>query len=187
MVGCIDLWIRWIGKLSCWKHDCHIISLWTVYSCSAPTAKSCEPCGIYKIPYPLSTGPNCGDPMYNKLNCDYSIGRVRFMMPRGQSYRVTWIDENARKFYIRTSDPYHCDINYQINKPDSPFNVTNWCFKEDEIEVSWLPAPEPPCNELVDCNDWPHSTCRATNEGNNRCLCDSKDQWNASNLTCTQG
>ena len=28
------------------------------------TVRNCEPCGTNVIPYPLSTGPNCGDPMY---------------------------------------------------------------------------------------------------------------------------
>lgn len=165
---------------------------WTEsYSCAASTAKSCAPCGTYVIPYPLSTEPNCGDPMYSKFNCDYTKGQVSFMMSGGKSYRVTWIDEGARKFYIQTndSDSDHCDSSssYQSYKPSSPFNVTNWCFK-DEIEVTWLPAPQPTCNKSRDCNHWLHSTCTPSNtEGVRRCLCNSNYLWNTSSYSCIQG
>ncbi|MED6204994.1 hypothetical protein PIB30_013990 [Stylosanthes scabra] len=126
----------------------------------APMAKSCQPCGIYVIPYPLSTGPSCGDPTYNNFICNNSTGKLNFTIPGGESYRVTWVDQNARKFYIQTSDSYRSDSNNQNKGPGHPFNVTNWSYKDDEIEVGWDPAPEPPCNHLTDCNDWPHSTCR---------------------------
>ncbi|XP_057455419.1 G-type lectin S-receptor-like serine/threonine-protein kinase At4g03230 [Lotus japonicus] len=157
----------------------------------ASTAKSCAPCGTYVIPYPLSTGPNCGDPMYSKFNCDYTKGQVSFMMSGGKSYRVTWIDEGARKFYIQTndSDSDHCDSSssYQSYKPSSPFNVTNWCFSKDEIEVTWLPAPQPTCNKSRDCNHWLHSTCTPSNtEGVRRCLCNSNYLWNTSSYSCIQ-
>ncbi|XP_016169758.2 uncharacterized protein LOC107612581 [Arachis ipaensis] len=147
---------------------------------------ACNPCGIYTIPYPLSTGPNCGDPEYYKFNCSYSTGQVSFMMPGGQLKRVTWIDENARKFYIETDDTYHCDYIYQNEKPDPPFDVTNWCFKEDQIEISWQPPLERPCNEPNDCRGFPHSRCMPTIEGKNKCLCDPKYQWNSSISNCMQ-
>ncbi|MED6204992.1 hypothetical protein PIB30_013988 [Stylosanthes scabra] len=148
-----------------------------------PTA-GCNPCGIYTIPYPLSTEPNCGDPEY-KFDCSYSTGQVSFMMPGGQSKRVTWIDENTRKFYIEADDTVHCDYIYQNDRPDPPFNVTNWCFKENQIEISWQPPAERPCNKPNDCIGFPHSTCRPTTEGENKCLCDPKYQWNATISTCT--
>ncbi|TKY48794.1 G-type lectin S-receptor serine/threonine-protein kinase [Spatholobus suberectus] len=127
-----------------------------------PTAKSCEPCGTYIIPYPLSTGPNCGDPMYNKFNCNKSTGHVSFMMPGGKSYQVTSIDEGGRMFFIQTYDSNWCSSSssYQ-NGIDFPFDVTE-CIKDVGIKINWLPAPEPPCSNLIDCkNYWPHSTCTA--------------------------
>ncbi|KAF5458403.1 hypothetical protein F2P56_022432, partial [Juglans regia] len=36
------------------------------------TARSCERCGTYTIPYPLSTGQDCGDPMYFFFDCNTS-------------------------------------------------------------------------------------------------------------------
>ncbi|RYQ97579.1 hypothetical protein Ahy_B08g093660 isoform A [Arachis hypogaea] len=154
----------------------------------APKAKSCEPCGIYVIPYPLSTGPSCGDATYNKFICNNSTGQLNFTIPSGESYRVTWVDQNTRRFYIQTSNSYRCDSSSQNRVLDPPFNVTNWCYGADEIEVSWDPAPEPPCNHLTDCNGWPHSTCRQKfHPGEKRCFCHSKYHWDASTLSCTQG
>ncbi|XP_027344246.1 G-type lectin S-receptor-like serine/threonine-protein kinase At4g03230 isoform X2 [Abrus precatorius] len=152
----------------------------------APTAKSCEPCGTYTIPYPLSTGPTCGDPAYYKFNCHE--GQVSFMMPGGKHYRVTWIDVDTRKFYIQTDDSNHCDqasIN-QNDSPNFPFSVTNWCFKDDEIEISWQSAQEPPCSNPIDCKLLSHSTCRPTNTGDTRCLCDLNYNWNATIFNCTK-
>ncbi|XP_054807235.1 G-type lectin S-receptor-like serine/threonine-protein kinase At4g03230 [Prosopis cineraria] len=65
----------------------------------APTAKTCEPCGTTVIPYPLSTGQNCGDPLYFWLNCDTSeaTGEVRFIMRKLGPKRVTEIDPGDRK------------------------------------------------------------------------------------------
>lgn len=158
-----------------------------LYCCAAPTTRSCDPCGTYVIPYPLSTGPNCGDPMY-KFKCNMT-GKVSFMMPDGKSYRVTWIDEGDQKFYIQTDDLDRCDSSssYQNDKLSSPFNVTNWCFKSDEIELNWAPAREPLCDKYIDCRTWPHSTCSAKSGGERRCLCMSNYLWNASSLSCTQG
>ncbi|XP_061362286.1 G-type lectin S-receptor-like serine/threonine-protein kinase At4g03230 isoform X2 [Gastrolobium bilobum] len=183
------IWTRDLPTLQEEQHDEERdLSILVKSSDIASTPRSCEPCGTYMIPYPLSTGPNCGDPMYNKFNCDNSTGQVSFMMPGEKSYQVTWIDEHARRFSIQTNDSYHCDSisGYQNDKVNAPFNVTDWCFKDDQIEISWLPAPEPACSEYKDCKNWLHSTCNATSEGQRRCLCDSNYQWNASNLSCTQ-
>ncbi|KAK7335541.1 hypothetical protein VNO80_27442 [Phaseolus coccineus] len=152
----------------------------------APTAKSCEPCGTYAIPYPLSTGPNCGNPLYNKFNCTKSTGKVSFMMPGGISYPVTWIDEDTRMFFIQPDyfNSFNSSFNPQ-NSIDSPFHV----IENNEgvvIKINWLPAPEPPCSKLIDCMNWPYSTCRATREGESRCLCDSNYKWNNTIMRCTR-
>lgn len=166
----------------------NIIAKWLIsellYSCAAPTAKSCEPCGTYMIPYPLSTGPNCGDPMY-KFNCN-STGQLNFMMPDGIPYPVKMINEDARKFYIQTDGSYSCSSPYQNDKANFPFKIAA-CLPDELIEINWLPAPEPPCSEFIDCNNWPHSKCKATSEGRTRCLCDSNYKWNSSSINCTQG
>ncbi|KAG4968727.1 hypothetical protein JHK87_034378 [Glycine soja] len=153
----------------------------------APTAKTCEPCGTYEIPYPLSTGPNCGDPMYNKFNCTKSTGHVNFMMPKGISYQVTGIEEDTRTFFIHTDASYSCSSRRdQNNTPNLPFNVVDCIQDFGIVKFSWQPAPEPPCNRPMDCMNWPHSTCRETSEGGTRCHCDLKYRWNNSIMSCTQ-
>ncbi|KAI9094172.1 hypothetical protein K1719_026754 [Acacia pycnantha] len=125
----------------------------------ASNAGACEPCGTTIVPYPLSTGPNCGDPLYFKLNCDNSTGSD-----------ICDDKENQR------------------GQPHSPFNVTDWCFAQDKIEVSWLPPLEPLCHNSTDCNDWPHSTCNSdSKDGKRRCLCNENYYWNNSTLNCTSG
>ncbi|KAG4986813.1 hypothetical protein JHK82_034433 [Glycine max] len=148
----------------------------------APTAKTCEPCGTYEIPYPLSTGPNCGDSMYNKFNCTKSTGQVNFMMPEGISYQVTRIEEDTRTFFIQADASYSCSSRRdQNNTPNFPFNVVDCIQDFGIVKFSWQPAPEPPCNRPMDCMNWPHSTCRET-----RCHCDLKYRWNNSIMSCTQ-
>ncbi|QCE09592.1 serine/threonine-protein kinase PBS1 [Vigna unguiculata] len=152
----------------------------------APTAKSCEPCGIYAIPYPLSTGANCGDPTYNNFNCDKSTGKVSFMIPGGRSYPVTWIDEDTRMFLIKTDYFYLFNSSFSSqNRTDFPFNIAEY-IEDSVIKMNWLPAPEPPCSKLTDCMNWPNSTCRATGEGGSRCRCDSNYNWNDTLISCTQ-
>ncbi|XP_014501568.1 G-type lectin S-receptor-like serine/threonine-protein kinase At4g03230 isoform X2 [Vigna radiata var. radiata] len=154
----------------------------------APTAKSCEPCGTYAIPYPLSTGSNCGDPMYNYFNCNKPTGKVTFMIPGriSYSYPLTWIDEDSRMFSIQTDDFYYFNYSFSSqNSTDFPFKVAEY-IEDAVIKINWLPAPEPPCSQLTDCISWPNSTCRATGEGGSRCLCDSNYNWNNTLMSCTQ-
>ncbi|KAJ6349079.1 hypothetical protein OIU77_006632 [Salix suchowensis] len=70
---------------------------------NALVKRKCEICGTTIIPYPLSTGPNCGDKMYYSFHCDDSIGQLSFEMPGG-NYLVTGIDEELQKFSIRDED-----------------------------------------------------------------------------------
>ncbi|RDX61143.1 Cysteine-rich receptor-like protein kinase 10, partial [Mucuna pruriens] len=153
-----------------------------------PSAEWCEPCGTYIIPYPLSTGENCGDPTYNKFNCNKSTGHVSFMMPGGTSYQVTWIDEDTRMFSIQTDASYSCSSTHQNDTPDFPFNVDDCLPDIGTVKISWLPAPEPPCSNLTHCNNCPHSTCRATIGfgTQTRCHCDSNNYWNNSTMSFTQ-
>lgn len=152
--------------------------------CVEPTAKTCIPCGTTMIPYPLSTGPDCGDPMYLKLNCDNSTGDLSFMMPR-HNLSVISINSDAQNLIIQTDDTNLCDDKDQRDQLDPPFNVTSWCYGKDGIEVSWLPPLEPLCNDTTDCNNWPHSSCNVTSDGKRRCLCDANYHWHE--LNCAEG
>ncbi|KAK7272324.1 hypothetical protein RJT34_28843 [Clitoria ternatea] len=179
-----EIWTRDLPTLQEEHPDGRLLSILVNASDIAPTPNSCEPCGTNTIPYPLSTGPNCGDPTYNKFHCNLE-GQVWFKTPRGNSYRVTGIHEADTRFYIQMDDSNRCEpgSSEQNDKPKSPFNVTNLCFRSDLAEISWQPAPEPLCREHKYCDHWPHSTCKARE---NRCFCDSKYTWNASTLSCTQ-
>ncbi|KAL2331778.1 hypothetical protein Fmac_019359 [Flemingia macrophylla] len=178
----------WTRPLSTLLEDYHRgldLSILVKTSDIAPTAKWCEPCGTYVIPYPLSTSPNCGDPKYNKFNCTKSTGQVSFLMPGGISQTVTRIDEDTRMFYIQTNPSYSCSSMYQNDTPNFPFNVADCLQDVGIVKISWLPAPEPPCTKPMDCNNWPNSTCTISSQGT-RCLCDSNYKWNPSIMSCTQ-
>ncbi|ESW03779.1 hypothetical protein PHAVU_011G041400 [Phaseolus vulgaris] len=180
-----NIWTRNLPSLLENYQQGRDLSIWVNTADIAPTARSCEPCGTYAIPYPLSTGPNCGDPLYNKFNCTKSTGKVSFMMPGGISYPVTWIDEDTRVFFIQPDYNNSFDSSFNPrNSFDFPFSVTK--YTEGVIQINWLPAPEPPCSKLIDCINWPNSTCRATGEGESRCYCDSNYIWNNTIMRCTR-
>ncbi|KAK7324758.1 hypothetical protein VNO77_28582 [Canavalia gladiata] len=185
-----EIWTRYLPFLKEDQDGGRQLSILVNTSDIVPTPKSCQPCGTYSIPYPLSTGLDCGDPMYYRFNCTPHTGHLSFMMPQGKSYQVTWINPPARNFLIRIPDSNYCDGS--SSSPNGtgtntyPFNVTDWCVKSDEIEITWQPAPEPPCSKPIDCHQWSHSTCRPTIQGQTRCLCDSNYRWNYSTITCTK-
>lgn len=156
------------------------------------------------IPYPLSTGPKCGDPMYFNFHCHITTGQVSFEAPGG-TFRVTNIYPEKRKFIIQIKDANNCgdrslqDKILHLNQ-SSPFKLISWCnfgqpnftsdlsFKgEDEFEIGWDPPPEPTCSSPTDCKDWPNSTCNSTGDGKRRCLCNSNFVWDSLSLNCTQG
>ncbi|KAL4363301.1 hypothetical protein GQ457_04G005170 [Hibiscus cannabinus] len=123
------------------------------------TKRSCETCGTNLIPYPLSTGPKCGDATYRSFRCNVTSGEVTFDVPSG-NYRVTSIDPETRKFVIQTNDANDCKAG---NLSDDFFH-----FKQPY------------------CKDWPNSTCNVTSVGTKRCLCNTNFRWDNSNLNCTE-
>nr|XP_023901411.1 G-type lectin S-receptor-like serine/threonine-protein kinase At4g03230 [Quercus suber] len=160
------------------------------------TVRNCEPCGINVIPYPLSTSPNCGDPMYFSFECNNSTGQLSFKSPIG-TYQVDGIYPSEQKFIIEVkhadnSDARNSERVLSLNQY-SPLFV-NISFVQDSgkinsnirgVEISWKPPPEPLCNSPADCKDWPNSTCNAATDGNMRCHCLPNFVWDASNLNCT--
>lgn len=94
----------------------------------ASSAVRCPNCGNITIPYPLSTGPACGDQSY-KILCD--AGSLKFDT-LNNSYPITSITPSAQRFVIRPSNflPNTCvtsDIAHQGVQLNSslPFNVTS--------------------------------------------------------------
>ncbi|KAL9382726.1 hypothetical protein Peur_025761 [Populus x canadensis] len=161
-------------------------------------AKSCEPCGINVIPYPLSTGLDCGDPTYFSFYCDNSTGKLSFKTHNG-TYNVTTINQDTRTFVIQEKDVDDCNASTrgQIRKfnTSSPFKMNaskRWCDSNVssqglvEIDIGWAPPPEPVCSSSSDCDDWPNSTCNVTGNGTARCLCNSNFWWDGMALNCVQ-
>ncbi|XP_010035632.2 LOW QUALITY PROTEIN: G-type lectin S-receptor-like serine/threonine-protein kinase At4g03230 [Eucalyptus grandis] len=151
------------------------------------TARNCEICGTNLIPYPLSTGSQCGDPMYRSFYCNTSTGTVNFKSPSG-TYQVTQIIPESRKFLIRSKQTDSCKV-LAFNR-SLPFHLSSSCrgktSSKPEIEISWEPPPEPTCITSTDCTDWPDSTCSTTLDGR-RCLCKPNFRWNPLLLNCTKG
>ncbi|VVA35920.1 Hypothetical predicted protein [Prunus dulcis] len=163
------------------------------------TVRDCKPCGTTIIPYPLSTGPDCGDPMYSRFNCSTIIGQLSFVGLTGTFFRVISINPSTQRFVIQTKncDPMNRVQSQQLNL--SPFTVTRWCYVPlgnfssqvssggtNAVEIGWELPLEPACTISADCRGWPHSTCSPASDGKKRCLCNANYQWSGFNLNCTQ-
>ncbi|XP_023758727.1 wall-associated receptor kinase-like 20 [Lactuca sativa] len=73
------------------------ISFFFFYSSSSQ--KICPNCGLQKVPYPLSTNPNCGNPDYT-LKCHNQ--KLYFNALNGTSYLVLKINPQTQKLVIQT-------------------------------------------------------------------------------------
>ena len=168
--------------------------------CFAETTSSdCQTCGKNIVPYPLATGPNCGDPSYRSFTCDESTGQL-FFFTSDNRYEVININKDDRRFVIQVNRQRaeNCDARsgrvLQFS-PSMPFNVTNWCYNElltsiqagQMIEITWKPPPEPICNSLKDCRGWPDSNCSTAIDKRKRCLCNPNYKWNNLTLKCISG
>ncbi|WJZ99558.1 hypothetical protein VitviT2T_017993 [Vitis vinifera] len=195
------IWSEDLGSLQEYNTDGYNLSLRVAKSDIESTVRNCETCGTNLIPYPLSTGPNCGDPMYFSFRCDKATDQVWFALPNG-SYRVTSITPERSKFLIQVNDIDNCEArnsqDTKILQLNPPFRIASWCNADTgnssssmpmkgqyEIEISWDPPPEPVCNSATDCKDWPNSSCRTQNR-TRRCFCNQNFKWNSSSLNCTQ-
>ncbi|KAF8038632.1 hypothetical protein BT93_B1230 [Corymbia citriodora subsp. variegata] len=88
----------------------------------------CPSCGNMTVPYPLSTGPSCGDQSY-KVRC--SFGTLFFDALNGSSYVVTSINPQSQRLVIRPSDwVNHACMSADFRgqgiflDPSLPFNIT---------------------------------------------------------------
>ncbi|XP_035551188.1 G-type lectin S-receptor-like serine/threonine-protein kinase At4g03230 isoform X3 [Juglans regia] len=175
------------------------------------TARTCEPCGTYTIPYPLSTGQDCGDPMYFIFDCNNSSGQVNFKAPNG-AQRVVSIDPSARNIVIQvefqeyldarnsriipwlneslpffSTSKFITDIGNSIGQLKGRANASRQSKNKVGVEFSWKPPlMEPTCTSSEGCKDWPNSACNATIDGKLRCLCHPNFRWDGSNLNCTK-
>lgn len=121
-----------------------IPTLWTVWlacvgqSCARhpkvkppmPGPPRCPNCGPMVVPYPLSTGPNCGDQAY-KINC--VGGKLYFGALHGSSYLITSINPVTQRIIIHPpgfASSGSC-LSADVSKagleldPHLPFSITN--------------------------------------------------------------
>ncbi|PIN10184.1 hypothetical protein CDL12_17230 [Handroanthus impetiginosus] len=163
------------------------------------TAKSriCQPCVTFKIPYPLSIGPNCGDPLYSRFYCNNSTGKIIFRTLYGY-YQVTDIYPEKRRFIILYHDAESADICndtklaglivspfYNVNNGSCNFSA-NLGIQSRQIEIGWEPSHEPVCNMSIGCEDWPKSDCQDKGYGSRRCYCRQGYRWDDSSANCTE-
>lgn len=103
---------------------------------STAAATTCPNCGTTPVPYPLSTGQNCGDQSYKILcdnttdnnNNDYSLK----FQTLNNTYPITSITPETQRFVIQPSAflPNACvtqdlsTLGIQMN-PSLPFNITS--------------------------------------------------------------
>ncbi|MCD7448455.1 hypothetical protein HAX54_042253 [Datura stramonium] len=169
------------------------------------TRRNCKPCGTNLIPYPLSSGPYCGDPLYYSFSCDDLAGQVSLHTLDG-NYTVVNFDSGNRTFVIEAAHKDsvgNCDDKGPVTgiswfNQSSPFKVISWCYnpeknltseplsrKNNLILISWKPPLQPICSTSDDCNDWPNSTCNITEQGERRCICPPDYRWDGLSLNCS--
>ncbi|KAF8016427.1 hypothetical protein BT93_H1824 [Corymbia citriodora subsp. variegata] len=81
----------------------------------------CPSCGNMTVPYPLSTGPSCGDQLY-KVRC--SFGTLFFDTFNGSSYVVSSINPQSQRLVNHAC--MSADFRNQgiFHDPSLPFNIT---------------------------------------------------------------
>ncbi|KAL7185678.1 hypothetical protein ACSBR2_027602 [Camellia fascicularis] len=195
--GC-RIWTSNLRNLHENTEGAHNLSVRVARTDIGSISKSCETCGTNIIPYPLSTGPNCGDPMYFNFFCNFSTGQVSFRT-LGDNFQVNDflvnnINPKTHKFVIEVKDK-DCgarNSKYLQLSPASPFQALNLCYGQkqsrnrNEVEFVWNSPLEPPCTSAIDCKDWPNSSCNATSGGKGWCHCNANYQWNRTAIACTQ-
>ncbi|KMT10644.1 hypothetical protein BVRB_5g117620 isoform A [Beta vulgaris subsp. vulgaris] len=162
------------------------------------TSRNCKTCGIYVIPYPLSTSADCGDPLYADFHCNEKTGQVSFSTSKG-TFNVTAIYPEKKRFFIQVRHGNSCDSNsiFGSSKDHSVYSVKNCTsLKEQrflgvdqsfiEFEMGWKPPREPICSEHSECQAWPLTTCKSPGIGESRCICGSSYNWDGSNVKCTK-
>ncbi|KAI3721234.1 hypothetical protein L2E82_32240 [Cichorium intybus] len=96
------------------------------------SAIRCPDCGPTQVPYPLSTGPSCGDRSY-RIRCDTSAGALHFDS-LNNTYPISSISQATQRFVIRPPSFLNnnttcvtADISSQGLQldPSLPFNITS--------------------------------------------------------------
>lgn len=105
-----------------------VVSIISSYSSCILALKSCPNCGHISVPYPLSTGPGCGDQLY-KVRCN--AGTLWLDALNG-TYRITSINSPTQSLIIRppgfaNNKCIAADFQSQGIQLDNnlPFNITS--------------------------------------------------------------
>ncbi|KAL3826030.1 hypothetical protein ACJIZ3_022059 [Penstemon smallii] len=108
-----------------------LLCIFLIYTKSTTGDMRCGSCGKTPVPYPFSTGPNCGDQAY-KIRCDQNTNTLYFNSKTDTSYMITSMNPNAQRMVIRPPDvmPNTCfseDFKTEGFSIDEslPFNITS--------------------------------------------------------------
>ncbi|KAI3793313.1 hypothetical protein L1987_35930 [Smallanthus sonchifolius] len=98
----------------------------------ASSVTRCPDCGSTQLPYPLSTGPGCGDQSY-KVRCDAAAGALFFDTPNN-TYPISSISQATQRLVIRPAsfrDNNNTCVTTDVTTqgmqldPNLPFNITS--------------------------------------------------------------
>ncbi|XP_077238914.1 wall-associated receptor kinase-like 20 [Tasmannia lanceolata] len=104
-------------------------ALLLIYAGCTVSSLNCPNCGTTRVPYPLSTGPTCGDQSY-KIRCQNSTSTLYFNTINS-SYPISSVHPESQRFIIRPANfvPNTClttDLQFQGIELNNtlPFNIT---------------------------------------------------------------
>ncbi|XP_039154773.1 G-type lectin S-receptor-like serine/threonine-protein kinase At4g03230 isoform X2 [Eucalyptus grandis] len=196
-------WSDYLDNIQEFARDGHDLYVRVPLSDIESTNGSCGTCGTNLVPYPLSTGQSCGDPLYSAFSCDSMTAQLYFELPMDR-YRITSVNPETRIFTIQVNERFKCmsedlkKISQRLGQ-SGPFAVSGGCIggqtdfsadaslgsvRSSEVKIVWRDPKEPLCNSSKDC-DWPNATCKSASDGITKCLCDSGFSWNSSNVSCS--
>ncbi|XP_024968032.1 wall-associated receptor kinase-like 20 [Cynara cardunculus var. scolymus] len=108
------------------------VALMLLFADFTTSATRCSDCGSTQVPYPLSTGPGCGDQSY-RVRCDTGAGALFFDTPN-TTYPIYSISPTIQRFRIRPPNFLNnnatcvtTDVStegLQLD-PTLPFNITS--------------------------------------------------------------
>ncbi|KAK1299049.1 Wall-associated receptor kinase-like 20 [Acorus calamus] len=149
-------------------HHHHHLLLLLLSITATTTSLKCPPCGTTPVPYPLSTNPTCGDPLYTIL-CNPSNSSLLFpALNTSITYPITSVHPEIQRLVIRPS-PLLPDLCISSDLPDQglqlnsslPFNVTssNTIFFLNCTQTLLLSPLN--CSAISPCHAYASSKCAA--------------------------
>lgn len=133
-------------------------------------AKRCPDCGHTPVPYPLSTSPDCGDPLY-RVRC--AAPELWFESVNGSFYLITSVNPVAQRLIVRppglakntcvSSDfgtsGFWLDTRLPFTISDRNTVLLYNCSVE-VLENSWNCAPNSICHDFIRQNPVAMAACK---------------------------